>query len=203
MTETQTEAQELTCPDCRGKTDLLKFPKSNSDKTHYVWECGDQSCGFSLDSDNAGAFEMLTRPPDPKEANSGFYVFVTNLFRFLGPKVLDLLSFFETLFFAIAIPISGTREVAEEHSTRLSRYATGESLLFDIHNDPKEQRNLLNDPGCLAVRNRLESELAHHVMESMAESHFPRRVYVRDLSQSEAFGREGWQRPYPRDVRIR
>ena len=81
---------------------------------------------------------------------------------------------------------------------RLSRYATGESLLFNIREDPHEQRNLIHDPGYLAVRTRLEAELTQEVMRSMADAFFPRRVYVHDLSQNTAFGREGWRRPWPR-----
>jgi hypothetical protein len=37
-------------------------------------------------------------------------------------------------------------------------------------------------------------------MALQVASHFPARVYVRDLSQTPAFGYEGWQRPYPRPV---
>ena len=83
---------------------------------------------------------------------------------------------------------------------RLAHYATGESLLFNMRDDPHEQRNLIDDPGYVDVRNRLENALTREVMGSMAEAFFPRRVYVRDLSQTTAFGREGWRRPYPRSV---
>jgi hypothetical protein len=86
---------------------------------------------------------------------------------------------------------------------RLARYATGEALLFNRPEDPLEQHNLIADPGYLPLRNRLESELAREIMASTAEAFFPRRVDVRDLSQTVAFGREGWQRPYPRDIRQR
>jgi hypothetical protein len=83
---------------------------------------------------------------------------------------------------------------------RLSRYGTGEALLFHIADDPDEQRNLYNDPAFLEIRGRLEAGLAQAIMASMREAHHERRVYVRDLSQETWFGREGWQRPYPRRV---
>ena len=50
------------------------------------------------------------------------------------------------------------------------------------------------------MRKRLESRLTQTVMHFTAEAHFDHRVYVSDLSQSPAFGREGWQRPFPRRI---
>jgi arylsulfatase A-like enzyme len=86
---------------------------------------------------------------------------------------------------------------------RLHRYGTGEALLFDIHEDPQEQHNLIRDPQCLDTYLRLEAAMTQEIMDLVAESYWDRRVYVRDLSQSEAFGREGWQRTYPRRVQDR
>ena len=83
---------------------------------------------------------------------------------------------------------------------RLAKYGTGEATLFHIAEDPDEQHNLYSDPGALDVRNRLEAELTQRMMASMREANHERRVYVRDLSQTTWFGREGWQRPYPRRV---
>ncbi len=37
-------------------------------------------------------------------------------------------------------------------------------------------------------------------MEATVAAHFAQQVYVSDLSQDPAFGREGWQRPYPRPI---
>jgi hypothetical protein len=83
---------------------------------------------------------------------------------------------------------------------RLAKYATGEAVLFDRDQDPDEQRNLYGEPSYLTVRTRLEAELTQHLMACMREANHDRRVYVRDLSQTTAFGREGWQRPYPRRI---
>jgi hypothetical protein len=83
---------------------------------------------------------------------------------------------------------------------RLARYGTGEAVLFDRALDPDEQRNLYDDAQHLEIRTRLEAELTLYIMNSMREANHERRVYVRDLSQMTWFGREGWQRPYPRRI---
>jgi hypothetical protein len=83
---------------------------------------------------------------------------------------------------------------------RLSRYATGEALLFDIEVDPQEQHNLIHDPGYISVRDSLDARLTQAIMHSMREANQDRRVYTRDLSQHAWFGREGWQRSYPRPI---
>ena len=83
---------------------------------------------------------------------------------------------------------------------RLAKYGTGEALLFHTAEDPDEQCNLYDDPASLAIRSRLEAELTQAIMASLHEANHERRVYVRDLSQETWFGREGWQRPYPRRV---
>jgi arylsulfatase A-like enzyme len=83
---------------------------------------------------------------------------------------------------------------------RLSRYATGEALLFHVKADPHEQHNLFHDPGYIGVRDSLDARLTQAIMRSMREANQDRRVYTRDLSQHAWFGREGWQRLYPRPV---
>ena len=81
---------------------------------------------------------------------------------------------------------------------RLSKYASGECLLFNVQSDPDEQHNLFTDPACAEVRARLDAALTQAVMHSLREANHDRRVYVSDLSQRPSFGREGWLRPYPR-----
>ncbi|HEV2123422.1 MAG TPA: sulfatase-like hydrolase/transferase [Chloroflexota bacterium] len=81
---------------------------------------------------------------------------------------------------------------------RLSKYSTGETLLFNVEEDPQEQRNLAQDPDYADVYRRLDAQLTSWMMQAMVHSHSALRVYDRDLSQSTAFGREGWQRTYPR-----
>ena len=86
---------------------------------------------------------------------------------------------------------------------RLSKYATGEVTLFNLAEDPQEQCNRANDPGCRERLAAMDAELTRTIMHGMQEAFFDRRVYVRDLSQDPWFGREGWVRPYPRKAQDR
>jgi len=83
---------------------------------------------------------------------------------------------------------------------RLAKYSTGETVLFDRKNDPNEQHNLVHDAASQADYQRLDSALTQEIMHSLALAHEEKRVYASDLSQDEVYGREGWQRPYPRPV---
>lgn len=80
---------------------------------------------------------------------------------------------------------------------KLARYASGEVVLFDMENDPQEQRNLINDTSYQSVRNRLEAELAAHIMESTRVAMHDRLAHSGDLSQDPRFGKHGWERPDP------
>ncbi len=86
----------------------------------------------------------------------------------------------------------------QEGAWRLAKYATGEATLFALDADPTEIHNRLVDPACAAIARTLDARLTSEVMRLTAEAQFPQRVYIRDLSQDTAFGREGWRRPYPR-----
>ncbi len=86
---------------------------------------------------------------------------------------------------------------------RLAKYGTGEAVLFNLDEDPQEQRSRLDDPAGAAVARDLDGRLTAAVMRLTVEAHFPQRVYVRDLSQDVAFGREGWPRRYPRPLHDR
>ena len=87
-----------------------------------------------------------------------------------------------------------------EGDWRYSKYATGEAFLYNVAEDPLEQVNRLDDPGCRALARQFDARLTTAVMENMTESMHAERVYVSDLSQRPDFGREGWRRPYPRHI---
>jgi arylsulfatase A-like enzyme len=79
---------------------------------------------------------------------------------------------------------------------RLAKYATGETLLFDLSADPGEQRNLAAERA--DVYRELDAILTREVMAAVAASHAAQRV---DAAWDDlAFGLEGWQRTYPRPV---
>lgn len=87
-----------------------------------------------------------------------------------------------------------------EGAWRLSKYGTGETVLFNVEDDPQEQRNLVDAPLCREVYRDLDAKLTRWIMDAMVESHFSQRVYIRDLAMSTTFGREGWQTTYPRHI---
>ncbi|MDF2562435.1 MAG: Choline-sulfatase [Microbacterium sp.] len=78
---------------------------------------------------------------------------------------------------------------------KLHKYATGEILLFDLENDPFEQRNLVRDPAHLEVFLRLDQALTVEVLDSLKVLTDDRAVPVG--WSVDAFGRRGWERPYP------
>lgn len=80
---------------------------------------------------------------------------------------------------------------------KLHKYSTGERLLFDLENDPDEQRNLIADPNAAGIYAHLDAALAREIMRSVVQANYDRRVYTVDKAQSVEFGKEGWQRPYP------
>ncbi len=83
---------------------------------------------------------------------------------------------------------------------KLCKYATGEILLFNLAEDPTEQHNLAKDPQGWGQYLKLDALMTQEIMQSLRASHKPQRVYVSDLSGDPGFGKEGWQRPYPRPI---
>ena len=83
---------------------------------------------------------------------------------------------------------------------KLHRYSTGDEMLFDLKEDPTEQRNLAADPDHAELRQRMDAELVSEVMVSMAQSTHDRLAHAGDMSQDPSFGREGWRRPWPHHV---
>ena len=83
---------------------------------------------------------------------------------------------------------------------KLAKYATGEIVMFNLRDDPGEQRNLAGDPAYADVYRRLDAELTNEIMESVRFSMHDRLAQSGDMSQDPSFGREGWQRPFPAPV---
>jgi arylsulfatase len=88
----------------------------------------------------------------------------------------------------------------DDGTWRLCKYSTGDAFLFNLLEDPDEQHNRYRDAECQSVRERLDAVLTQTVMDYTAAAHFDHRVYISDLSQQSTFGREGWQRPFPRHI---
>jgi arylsulfatase A-like enzyme len=88
--------------------------------------------------------------------------------------------------------------MAYDGQWKLCKYGTGEHQLFDLATDPTEQHNRIDDPAAFAELRRLDDALTREVMRATVLAQHPQRVYAVDLAQSKTFGKEGWQRPYPR-----
>ena len=84
---------------------------------------------------------------------------------------------------------------------KLAKYADGGSMLFNLMDDPDEQRNLAMDSRYADVYRRLDAELTTAIMASIDVLHADKRVYTHTLSGSQEFGRPGWPRVYPTDIR--
>jgi arylsulfatase A-like enzyme len=85
-----------------------------------------------------------------------------------------------------------------EGDLKLCKYASGETLLFNLAKDPNEQRNLIADPAWANEYSRLDRELTRQVMDSIAVLHGDRRLDdTNSLWNSDEYGKEGWRRPYP------
>ena len=80
------------------------------------------------------------------------------------------------------------------------KYAGGEVLLFNLSEDPNEQHNLMKEGRYQEEYTRLDAQLTREIMNSVSLSHESRRVYSRDLAGDPMFGKEGWQRPYPKNI---
>jgi arylsulfatase len=81
---------------------------------------------------------------------------------------------------------------------KLAKYAHGKAMLFDLAEDPQEQRNLIDDGASARSYRHLDAALVDGMMASIPDSHRDKMVYVQDLSADGDFGRAGWQRTYPR-----
>jgi arylsulfatase len=83
---------------------------------------------------------------------------------------------------------------------KLARYASGDTTLFDLDNDPTEQVNLATDSAHSETMRRLDLELSQEIMESMQHAFHDRLAQSGDMSQDHGFGREGWRRPWPTQI---
>ena len=80
---------------------------------------------------------------------------------------------------------------------RLSRYDNGLATLYDLADDPGEQRNLIDDPAAQDVRGRLDALLAAEVLKASRAAHEDKRYPYLTMTPDHPAHRRGWQRPYP------
>jgi arylsulfatase A-like enzyme len=84
---------------------------------------------------------------------------------------------------------------------KLSKYANGGAMLFNLRDDPQEQHNLARTAQDADTFHQLDAELTSVIMDSVDWGHADKRVYTHTLSGSTTFGRPGWPRTYPMDIR--
>ena len=80
---------------------------------------------------------------------------------------------------------------------RLSRYDGGLATLYDLDEDPGEQRNLIAEPAASAIRERLDSALAEEMLAATRAGHADKRYPYMTLTPDHPGHRRGWVRPYP------
>jgi len=90
--------------------------------------------------------------------------------------------------------------MVQDERWRLTKYSTGEAVLFDLDTDPDEQVNLVGAIEHRQTEHQLEMALTEEIMRSLVLAHEEKRVYRSDLAQDPLYGREGWQRPYPQPI---
>ena len=96
---------------------------------------------------------------------------------------------------------SSTPDPVEDDTGKTSsRTSSGRALLFDLENDPDELRNLADDPYYTSIYRRVDDELTHELMESIALSMHDRLTAPHSLAQDERFAREGWSWRFPADA---
>lgn len=101
----------------------------------------------------------------------------------------------------VPVPIFGLLDagvMVRRGAWKLSRYSAGFTELFDIDEDPIEQRDRSNDPDCQQIRSELEGLLIDWMRESALAGHAEKRITMNPPGfASTSFGQRGWQRLYP------
>jgi arylsulfatase A-like enzyme len=80
---------------------------------------------------------------------------------------------------------------------KLSRYKNGHVTLFNIGDDPYEQRNLINDRHAAGEVQRLDAILQRDLIDSLMVANGDKFVEKSRYQGRGEFGQRSWQRPYP------
>ena len=79
---------------------------------------------------------------------------------------------------------------------KLAKYPQG-AHLFNLEEDPGEQRNLARDAAYADVFHRMDAQITAEIMRATELAFYAQRVYTFSYSSSPSFGRVGWERTYP------
>jgi arylsulfatase A-like enzyme len=80
---------------------------------------------------------------------------------------------------------------------KLSKYSSGEAMLFDLDNDPQEQNNLIDDPAHAGAYRSLDAALTLELMRSMSFAMHDRMPSPQSMTHDELMGLEGWTWRFP------
>ncbi|MBT6146563.1 MAG: sulfatase-like hydrolase/transferase [Gemmatimonadetes bacterium] len=83
---------------------------------------------------------------------------------------------------------------------KLARYTNGYGALFNIEEDPAEQRNRIHDPTCQEIRTRLDALLNAQMLVSIYRAHQEKDHDTDWEDPVFAAGDGGWQRVYPQPM---
>ena len=83
---------------------------------------------------------------------------------------------------------------------KLVKYSNGEILMFNLLDDPQEQKNLINDESYKQIYRHLDTELTQYLMISYNSVVHDRIVDSKTLFADMRFGREGAKRTFPANV---
>lgn len=88
--------------------------------------------------------------------------------------------------------------MAFDGTWKLAKYASGDTLLYNLEEDPGEQLNRYRDPDCRDILHRLDTALTTRLVQSIRDSNAEKTVDGQTgLWQDDAFGRLRWRRNYP------
>jgi arylsulfatase A-like enzyme len=83
---------------------------------------------------------------------------------------------------------------------KLARYNNGWGSFFNIQDDPAEQHNRIDDPGCQAIREQLDAELTRQFLSSITKAHAEKNHGTDWEDPVFAKGDGGWKRVYPQPI---
>jgi arylsulfatase A-like enzyme len=87
--------------------------------------------------------------------------------------------------------------MAYDGTWKLAKYATGDALLFNVREDPGEQRNRIDDPACRDVARRLDAVLTADLLRSVNRSNAEKAHHTDWEDPAFARGGGAWKRIYP------
>jgi hypothetical protein len=80
---------------------------------------------------------------------------------------------------------------------KLCRYKNGYVALYNLIDDPHEQRNLAYQPQALSEMRRLDAILQRDLIDALMIANGDKFVEKTRYQGRGEFGQRGWQRPYP------